>query len=191
MSSDLSSPPSTHSFEIVGEVLRKRINLSAILVKKIILALSYASAYSDSEHNTVRYIVMILSTIFFEDHFNLLPQIRTWSGNYPDIGLETYYERPGNWRSTGFICNDYFEAKPVNSNVDPFIQLHKGIEMEYGLLHHTRGLLVGIKGFKWRFEEYHLVQVPLQTNPYLLTLAFHSYPKGSPEDSTRPTLSRK
>jgi hypothetical protein len=63
--------------------------------------------------------------------------------------------------------------------------------MQHGILHYSRGMLVGIVGLKWRFQEYHLVKLPNQDQPHLLTMDFHEYPPESPRDYSRPKPSRE
>jgi hypothetical protein len=190
MSSEISSPPSTYSFDVVGDTIRTSIQLSAIMIRKLSAALMYASQCDKYEHHTVRYVMMILSIIFYDDHFNILPQLRTWVGCYPDIGVETFHHRPGQWRETVFTCSDLYEVKPASSGVDPFIQLHKGVPMQHGVLHYSRGMLVGIVGLRWRFQEYHLVKLPNQDQPHLLTMDFHEYHPDYPRDNSRPKPSK-
>ena len=158
---------------------------------KLNSAFLYAAYYGNSEHHTVRYVMMILSLIFNKERFNILPQLRTYTGYYPDIALETFICRPGSWRNGVFACNDILEAKPGNSKEDPFVQLHKAIPVQHGVLHFSRGTLTGVVGLKWRIQEYHLVKVPGQKEPVLLTRDFHDYRSGSPIDKTRPKLSRE
>lgn len=175
---------------MVGESIRSRFSLSQTVKDKFILALTYAVEQGNNEHPTVRYIVMLLIIIFNDECYNILPQLRTWTGYFPDIAIETFYQRPSTVRSIGFVCCDFLEAKSANSSVDPFVQLHNGVANQYGFRHYSKGLLMGVVGLKWRFEEYHLVKVPNQTDPLLLTLPFQSSPLNTPEDHTRPKLSR-
>jgi len=121
---------------------------------KLPLALTHANVYTRLEHHTVRYVMMLLQIIFFDEKFNIFPQFCTWSVCYPDIALETCYNRPGSWRNRDFVCIYFFEAKPGASSADPFVLLRQGISMEYGVLHFYRGLLIGIVGLTWRFLEY-------------------------------------
>ena len=73
MSSYLSSPPSTFEFDVVGESIRKSIRLSPTMEDKLNLALTYANVYRRYEHHTVRYVMMLLQIIFFDEKFNIVP----------------------------------------------------------------------------------------------------------------------
>ena len=63
--------------------------------------------------------------------------------------------------------------------------------MEYGSRFYSRGLLIGVVGFRWRFVEYHLVLVPEKKTPDLLQKDFHTYDEDLPTDDTRPQPTRK
>lgn len=147
MSSDLSSPPTTYEFDVEGESFRKAISLSPTMRDKLNLALTHAKTETH-EHHTVRYVMILLHIIFFDEKFNILPQFYTWSGCYPDIALEVYYTRPGSWRNCGFVCTDFFEAKPAASGDDPFVQLRRAVSEEFRVFRYSKGVVDRDSGFK-------------------------------------------
>lgn len=188
---DLSSPPSQVEFAGVGDHIRQRTPISSLMEDKILLALAYAKKFKNLEHHTVRYIMILLQIIFYQENFNIVPQFYSWVGHYPDIALETYYDRPGSSRKRGFVCADFFEAKSGTSHDNPIDQLTKAIRMEFGSRFHSRGLLVGVVGFRWRFVEYQWVSVSNKKTPVLIKIDFHTCHENLPTDITRPEPSRE
>jgi len=188
---DLSPPPPQFDFDVVGYHIRERTRISSFMQDKLNLALAYAKKFNHLEHHTVRYVMILLQIIFYREKFNIVPQFYSWVGCYPDIALETYYDRPESSRKRGFVCADFFEAKPGNSHDDPIAQLTNAIGMEYGYRFHSRGLLVGVVGFTWRFVEYQWVSVSEEKNPVLIKIDFHTYHENLPTDSSRPQPSRE
>lgn len=135
--------------------------------------------------------MILLQIIFSAEKFNILPQLYTWSGRYPDIVLETFFDRPGSTRKLGFVFSDFIEAKSAESKDDPIKQLTLAISEEHGAMRHSKGLLIGVVGLTWRFVEYHWVSVPGSDMPRLLLEDFHTPSPGSPKGLRRPQRSRE
>jgi hypothetical protein len=158
------------------------------LQAKVQTALQLAVEYTNSEHHAGRCALMLALLIFSLDEWNIVPQFYTHTRKWPDFAFERFYYRPGKWREVLFIANVFMEFKINDSPDDPIEQLKKAIIMQYGTFSRSKGVLIGVKGVKWRFVDYHFVTVPNQREPQLLTKDFTDGPMG---ETVRPTPSRK
>lgn len=178
------------SFSYVPEILQHSVVFDSHLKARLQTALKLAVDHTNTEHHTARCAILLVSLIFASLHWNMVPQFYTHTGKWPDFAFERFYYRPGHWREALFIANVFMEFKPEDSPDDPIEQLKQSVLQQYGVLYRSKGLLIGVKGVKWRFVEYHFVQVPNQSEPVLLLRDFYDFTMGPAQNPDRPTASR-
>jgi hypothetical protein len=184
------SSSAASSFSFVPEMLQHSIVLGGHLKARIQTALQLAVNNTNSEHHTGRCALMLVLLIFSLKDWDIVPQFYTNAGKWPDFAIERFYYQPGSLREVLFIANVFLELKKKDSPDDPIEQLRKSILMEHGVYCRSKGVLIGVKGVKWRFMEYHFVKVPNQEEPELLLRDFHDFTKGPEREDGRPTPSR-
>lgn len=184
------SSSAASSFSYVPEMLQNSVVFSSHLKARLKTALRLAVDDTSTEHHTARCAILLVSLIFSSLHWNMVPQYYTRAGKWPDFAFERFYYRPGNWREVLFVANVFMEFKPEHSRDDPIEQLRQSIEHEYGQYYRSKGLLIGVKGVKWRFVEYHFVKVPNQLEAVLLLRDFYDFTEGPAQPLDRPTASR-
>lgn len=171
-------------------MLQHSISMDDHLKAKVQTALQMAAENTNSEHHAGRCALILALLIFSLVDWNIVPQFYTHTGKWPDFAFERFHYRPGNWREALFVANVFLEFKTENSRDDPIEQLRQSILMQHGAVYRSKGVLIGVKGVKWRFVEYHFVEIPNQEKPALLLRDFHDFTQGPERDIGRPTPSR-
>lgn len=171
----------------VPALIQNSIELTYPFEFKLQAALNLALLNNHSEHHTARCAIMILLLFCSLEDWNIVPQFFTNEGKWPDLALEHFRYRPGKRREIVFVSHIFVEFKKVNSPDDPIAQMKEAIISQHGPAFNTKGILIGVKGIKWRFVDYHFVNVPNQRAPELLTQDFAAGPSNT---DPRPIYTR-
>lgn len=112
-----------------------------------------------TEDYVTRYVMIIFSIFFSPFHWNLVPQYRTENQKFPDVAIESL-ERNKKNPAGRHIPRIFVEFKSGSSHENPKIQLETAIKHQHGNNYKSRGILIAVKGFLWKFMIYQLVKVP-------------------------------
>lgn len=169
--------------------MHESLHLDERQTTRIFTAFEHAVKGTNTEHHVARAVLLLIDLFFQKTIWNMVPQYYTNSGHWPDLVLEIFQERSESVRNNFFLTAVIIEFKRAGSNDDPIQQMKDSILFEYGPLHSTRGILIGVKGLQFRIVEYHLIGIPYQGTDELVSLVvtkdFYDH-DGPPVEDGRP-----
>ena len=183
-----SQPPQKYDpeFATLGLLIGKRLGKKTE-DPTVILSLLKAYALSIKgknrsalEHDTARYVMILLPIFFPLGDWNLLPQYYTKKG-VPDIVMETYTKDKEEFTKKIYI---EFKGNHGDNVLSALKQVEKAVSTEQGENYLPQGFLIVVRGGKWLFMEYNFGVTPPGTKTEFTSYPLTATKKGFPHTGT-------